>query len=148
MTSPITLRGTPYGPSSAGYGLGGEQLHEVPWEQFSRTVLDVQDYLEQNLSIPGVIWLGTSAVNPESYLLALSTITRLFLDNSPVLERVSIQPAELVPKRWVAEDSVAIWEWPIFPTGFHAPHLMELASLQAWTLKPAILHPVGSSDGI
>jgi hypothetical protein len=148
MTSPITLHGTPYGPSSAGYGLESGQLHEVSWKQFSQTVLDVQDYLEKNLSIPSVIWLGTSALNPESYLLALSTISRVSLDNSPVLERVSIVPAELVSKQSVAKDSVAIWDWPIFPTGFHAPHLMELASLQAWTLKPAILHPVGSSEDI
>ena len=148
ITSPITLHGTPYGPSSAGYGLESGQLHEVPWKQFSQTVLDVQDYLEKNLSIPSVIWLGTSALNPESYLLALSTISRLSLDNSPVLERVSIVPAELASKQSVAKDSVAIWDWPIFPTGFHAPHLMELASLQAWTLKPAILHSVGSSEDI
>jgi hypothetical protein len=56
-------------------------------------------------------------------------------------------PAELASKRWVAKDSSAIWDWPIFPTGFHAPHLMELASLQAWTLKPAILNPASSHRG-
>jgi hypothetical protein len=27
----------------------------------------------------------------------------------------------------------------IFPEGFHAPRIMELARLQAWTLKPALL---------
>ena len=144
MESLITLHSTPYGPSSASYGMGTDQLHEVSWNQFSRTVLDVQDYLEKNLSIPSVIWLGSGAVNPESYLLALSKVTGLLLDNSAVTESVSILPAELAARRWVAKDSVSIWDWPIFPTGFHAPHLMELASLQAWTLKPAILHPVGS----
>jgi hypothetical protein len=144
MTNPITLHATPYGPRSAGNGLGSEPLHEVPWEQFSRTVVDVQDHLEKNVTIPSVIWLGSGAVNPESYLLALSKITRLLLGNSAVTEPVSILPTELASRRWVAKDSVAIWDWPIFPTGFHAPHLMELASLQAWTLKPAILHPVSS----
>jgi hypothetical protein len=147
-TSSIAVHATPYGPSSSGYGVGTGQLHEVSWNQLSRTVLDVQNYLDKNLSIPSVIWLGGSALNPESYLLALSTITRLVLGNSPVPERIPILPAELVSKRWVAKDSVAIWDWPIFPSGFHAPHLMVLASLQAWTLKPALPHPVSSFEGI
>ena len=43
--------------------------------------------------------------------------------------------------RYVAEDSPALWSWPIFPEGFHAPGIMELARLQAWTLKPAVLKP-------
>lgn len=143
MAASITLHATPYGPSSAGYGVETGRSHEVPWSQFSRTVLDVQDYLDREHSIPSAIWLGSGSVNPEAYLSALSKVTRLFLDNSPLPERISILPAELASERWVAKDSLAIWEWPIFPTGFHSPHLMELAALQAWTLKPAILHPGG-----
>ena len=42
--------------------------------------------------------------------------------------------------RDVAEDSPKLWGWVIFPEGFHAPQLMELARLQAWTLKPAVLN--------
>ena len=147
-TTPITLHSTPYGPSSPGYALEAAQLHEVAWNQFSRTVLDVQNFLEQRLCIPSTIWLGSTAVSPESYLLALSNIARQSLGNGSIPDRISISPAELVSKRFVAKDSAAIWNWPIFPPGFHAPHLMELASLQAWTLKPAILHPVSSSGGI
>lgn len=145
---PIALPATPCGPSSAGYGVGTDQPLEVSLNQFSQTVLDVQDYLERSQSIPSVIWLGSSPVKPESYLLALSAITQKNLGNSPTLERIPILPAELASKRRVAKDSIAIWDWPIFPTGFHAPHLMELASLQAWTLKPALLHPIGTSEGI
>ena len=40
---------------------------------------------------------------------------------------------------YVADDTPKLWDWVIFPDGFHAPHLMELARLQAWTLKPAML---------
>jgi hypothetical protein len=148
MNGPITLHATPYGPASARNNLETGSLHEVSWNQFSRTVLDVRDYVEKTSSIPSVIWMGSSAASPESYLLALSTITRLFTGNSPAPASVSILPAELVCKRRVANDSAAIWEWPIFPAGFHSAHLMELASLQAWTLKPALLRPVGSSEGI
>jgi hypothetical protein len=41
--------------------------------------------------------------------------------------------------RYVAQDSERLWGWVIFPQGFHAPHIMELARAQAWTLKPAVL---------
>jgi hypothetical protein len=144
----ITLHATPSGPHSAAHGVETNQMRDVPWNQFARSVLDVQEFIERKRSIPSVIWLGSAAVTPESYLLALSTQSRLLLSDSPAPERISILPAELACKRWVAEDSAAIWDWPIFPKGFHAPHLMELAALQAWTLKPAILHTARPPESI
>ena len=41
--------------------------------------------------------------------------------------------------KYVANDDPRIFNWVIHPEGFHAPKLMELAKLQAWTLKPAVL---------
>jgi hypothetical protein len=83
--------------------------------------------------------LGSSPVSPESYLLALASVTEGLLRRQSPPSAVKIVPAELAAGQWVAKDSVAIWDWPIFPDGFHSPHLMELARLQAWTLKPAHL---------
>jgi hypothetical protein len=40
----------------------------------------------------------------------------------------------------VAKDSPKLCGWIICPEGVHAPQLMELARLQAWTLKPAMLN--------
>ena len=37
------------------------------------------------------------------------------------------------------DDPKALWGWIIFPKGFRAPAMMELAKRQAWTLKPALL---------
>ena len=57
-------------------------------------------------------------------------------------------PSDVEPKTgrftsdaYVAEDSPKLWGWVIFPEGFHAPRIMELARLQSWTLKPALLVP-------
>jgi hypothetical protein len=142
MSEPVVLHDTPYGPSSAAYGVESNQAGEVSWSQFSRTSLDVNQFLDRNRQIPNPVWLGSSAVTPESYLLALASVAQKLLRKEPPPEIVKILPAELAAGQFVAKDSVSIWNWPIFPAGFHSPHLMELARLQAWTLKPALLPPV------
>jgi hypothetical protein len=51
---------------------------------------------------------------------------------------VALREGRFTADRHVTADSIDLWRWPIFPEGFHAPRLMELARLQAWTLKPAV----------
>jgi hypothetical protein len=77
------------------------------------------------------------AVPPESYLLALAQVATQLLAPAEPPESVSLGPGELAVASFVAEDSPELWDWIIFPPGFHAPELMKLAKLQAWTLKPA-----------
>lgn len=137
---PMTLEGTPYGPSARVYDFEPVQAGEVPWSQFSETVLDVAQFVERNREIPNVAWMGSGAVLPESFLVTLASVARRLLGKQPAPESVKILPAEFAAAQWVAKDSASIWKWPIFPPGFHSPHLAELARLQAWTLKPALLH--------
>jgi len=42
-------------------------------------------------------------------------------------------------EKHVSTDGKGTFNWPIHPEGFSAPQLLELARLQAWTLKPARL---------
>jgi hypothetical protein len=118
---------------------------KVAWSQFSRTVLDVAGFLEKNGRIPNQVWLGSSPVPPESYLVALARTTRALLLASPLPDSVTLRPARLAAARYVADDSPSLWGWIIFPGGFDAPQLMGLAKLQAWTLKPAMLAAAVSS---
>jgi hypothetical protein len=136
-SGPLRLGGTPYGPSSAPVGLGEE--FEVPWSQFSRTTLDVADYLQKTQQIPDVVWLGSRAVPPESYLVALAQVTRKLIVEDEPPDSIKVGPAHLGAAKYVADDSPALWGWVIFPPGFHSPSIMNLARLQAWTLKPALL---------
>lgn len=163
---PILLDGTPHGPASpfeatvapgfspapgsaalkGGATLGnaagdsgatGASTITVPWSQFSRTVLDVADYLAKSGQVPNACWLGSEPVSPESYLVALAQVaTRLLVKAEPP-ESVTLAPARLAAAKYVAEDSPDLWGWVIFPPDFRAPKLMGLAKLQAWTLKPA-----------
>lgn len=152
---PILLEGTPYGPSSPfdvapGFSRatddaalsqqwppkGGSTI-EVPWSQFSRTVLDVAGFLEKRQQVPSAVWFGSTPVPPESYLVALAQVASNLLAKGGKPESVIVSPARLAAAGQVAEDSPALWIWPIFPPGFHSAQLMRLAKLQAWTLKPA-----------
>jgi peptidoglycan/xylan/chitin deacetylase (PgdA/CDA1 family) len=134
---PLSLRGTPYGPALASSELADNV--KVAWSQFSRSVLDVAGFLEKNGQIPNVVWLGSTPVPPESYLVALAQTTRALLSTSALPDSVTLRPARLAAARYVADDSPRLWDWIIFPEGFDAPQLMVLAKLQAWTLKPAML---------
>jgi hypothetical protein len=134
---PLLLRGTPYGPALASSELADNV--KVAWSQFSRSVLDVAGFLEKNGQIPNVVWLGSTPVPPESYLVALAQTTLALLSANALPDSVTLRPARLAAARYVADDSPSLWDWIIFPEGFDAPQLMVLAKLQAWTLKPAII---------
>lgn len=112
---------------------------EVPSDQFLRTACDVQDGLATEGRIPDVIWLGSVAVGPEVYLQGLASMAGCLLDAKPIPDIVSLPPATLASAQYVSADDPKLWNWIIFPKGFHAPALMQLARRQAWTLKPAIL---------
>ena len=107
---------------------------DVAWSQLSRAVADVAEYLEKNRQIPDAVWLGSTPVSPESYLVALAQVT---LGGAEPPASIHLGPARLAAGRYVADDAPELWDWVIFPPGFRAPRLMGLARLQAWTLKPA-----------
>jgi peptidoglycan/xylan/chitin deacetylase (PgdA/CDA1 family) len=131
----IVLDGTLYGPASA-VDLPTEPF-DVSWSQFSRTVLDVEEFLGKNDQLPDVVWLGSRAVSPESYLVALALVTTRLLVRAEPPESVTLPPARLAAAQFVADDSPELWGWVIFPPDFRAPKLMNIAKRQAWTLKPA-----------
>jgi hypothetical protein len=54
-------------------------------------------------------------------------------------EHITLEPARLAIASQVADDHPGLWGWVIFPRGFRAPAMMELAKRQTWTLKPALL---------
>jgi hypothetical protein len=46
---------------------------------------------------------------------------------------------EILPARHIAKDTPELFGgWIIHKEGFRAPKILEVARLQAWTLKPAI----------
>jgi hypothetical protein len=135
-TASVTLTQTPYGPSSPSPAF--TEAVTADWSQVTRTALDVDDYLATQERIPGTVWLGSTGVPPEVYLRGLAKVVLDLIDGKEP-KAVEFQPAKLAAAKYVANDDPKLWGWVIFPPGFRAPALMELAKRQAWTLKPAIL---------
>jgi hypothetical protein len=133
----VQLKATPFGPAHPAPAMVEPALTSA--SQFTRTAADLAEALRKQEQIPTAVWVGSKSVSPEAYLRALARVALDLLDGKPMPEVVEIKPAPL-DSAGVAEDSPNLWRWIIFPRGFRAPALMELAKRQAWTLKPAILH--------
>jgi hypothetical protein len=130
----FTLTGTIFGPSEK--GPIEEGTLEVTWSQVQRTAIDVADYLQKHGCIPSTVWLGSSGISPETYMATIARIIPAISAGNPP-QGIQVKPARLSTTQYIAQDSEELWGW-LFPKGWHAPALMELAKLQAWTLKPAI----------
>ncbi|MFL5341333.1 MAG: hypothetical protein ACJ8F7_14400 [Gemmataceae bacterium] len=133
----VTLGEAPFGPTGVAPLLAGPVTTSA--SQFQRTAVDVASFLARQGRVPGSVWLGSAAVTPEAYLVALAKIVAELIDGKPMPEKIEFKPAILATAKYVAEDAPNLWGWVIFPPGFRAPAMMELAKRQAWTIKPAIM---------
>ena len=93
--------------------------------------------MEKNAQVPSPVLVGSMTLPPESYLVALAQVTESLVGKGEPPETVKVEPAKLAVAQFVADDSPSLWGWIILPEGFRAPHMMALAKLQAWTIKPA-----------
>jgi hypothetical protein len=124
--------------------VGGSPSTSFPWEAFSRAITDAADSCRVHKRVPDEIWVGTDSLSPADFLATLAPIVERVIGGGQPPAEVPRQAGRFTADRYVAEDSTELWGWPIFPEGFHAPAIMALARLQAWTLKPAILHGASS----
>src|SRR5207253_4559338 len=69
----LSLDSTPYGPSEP--VTPRSQTITTDGSQFSRTAIDVADFLHKQGRIPTSVWLGSQAVPREIYLNALAWVT-------------------------------------------------------------------------
>jgi hypothetical protein len=131
-----------YGPSRTYLPpAGGTQSSSFQWRAFADATRDAWEFCRASGRMPDEIWIGSESLSPADYLATLAHVFGEVVATGRPPDRVARRPGRFTADRYVADDSAALWGWIIFPEGFHAPHIMELARLQAWTLKPAILTP-------
>jgi hypothetical protein len=88
------------------------------------------------------VFIGAHAVAPADFLMALASAYDHYNKTGklPLPEGVGLGSGlELLPARHIAQDTPELFGgWIIHREGFRAPKILEVARLQAWTLKPAI----------
>ncbi len=141
----IELDGTPLGPGNEDTNAPMAGPAKVPWYQFRWAVQDVESALQTNRQVPTVVWIGGEPYPPASYLVALAHVAGSLLEGQPPPKDVTLAPAHLDTAKYVAKNVRDTWDWPIFRPGFNGKHLLDLAKLQTWTLKPAQLDTVHST---
>jgi hypothetical protein len=105
---------------------------EIPRVQFESVKADVVSFIRTNHRLPPSAWIGDARLSLPDFAATLAV-------DRPGSPSVSVRKGNPEMERYVATDAVKAFSWAIHPEGFDAPNLLELARLQAWTLKPARL---------
>ncbi len=88
------------------------------------------------------VFIGPDAVSPADFLVALASACDSHRKNGkfPLSEGIALaRNVTVLPERHIAPDTPELFGgWVIHKAGFRAPKILEVARLQAWTLKPAI----------
>lgn len=115
---------------------------EIPWTAFRDAALDVRSYLKTHGRIPARVFIGPDSAPPADYLIGLAGVYLHHAKNGalPLPSTVKLgRNFEALPARHVAKDTPNLFGgWVIHRAGFRAPKILEVARLQAWTLKPAV----------
>lgn len=105
------------------------------WDAIRQAAQELIDVVHRTEQLPSVVWVAGEPLRPEDFAVTLASA----IASKGELQDVSVRQGKLEAERYVADNAPRLWDWVIFPKGFDAPHMMELAKLQAWTIKPAIL---------
>jgi hypothetical protein len=113
-------------------GLTAYRANEIPRPAFERAKVDAAGFIRANRRLPAELWIGSEKLSLADFAATLAA------DNG-ASGAVALRKGNLEFEKYVAIDGQRTFNWPIHPEGFSAPELLELARLQAWTLKPARL---------
>ena len=137
---PLRLEGL-LGPDGAAPAVARVDPH-LAWPAFRDATLDVLEFIQTEHRVPARVFIGPDAVAPADFLFALASAytSRIKDGKLPMSQGVQLgKGLTLAPARHIAEDTPGLFGgWIIHKEGFRAPKILEIARLQAWTLKPAI----------
>lgn len=122
-----------YGPASAPQRFVTEGAFS--WDAIRQAARELLDTAYATQQLPSIIWVAGQPVRPEDFAVTLASL----ISAERYSGSLPLRQGELDSKKYVADDSPGLWGWVIFPKGFNAPHMMEIAKLQSWTIKPATL---------
>jgi hypothetical protein len=105
---------------------------QVSLDDVFGTCLYESAYMDLHKQVPTEIQIGHTWLSPADFLATLGAVLPRWIagntDDAPIV-RGHFTQARHVP------DHVS-WDWLIFPPEFNGDPLLDMAKLQAWTLKP------------
>ena len=127
------------GPDAAAPVSPPEPREPLKWTAIRDAALDVRDYLRTQHRIPARVFIGQEPVAPADFLVALAAAYVSCHEHERFPETVTLgRNVELLTGRRIAKDAPGLFGgWIIHKANFRAPKVLEVARLQAWTLKPA-----------
>lgn len=105
---------------------------EIARAAFERAKAEAVSFIRMNGRLPAQVWIGSET-------LKLGDFTATLAADDGSSPSISLRQGNAEMEKYVATDPARPFNWVIHPDGFQAPHLLDLARLQAWTLKPAVL---------
>lgn len=105
---------------------------EISRPAFERAKKDAASFIRTNSRLPAEVWIGSEKLSIPDFAATLAGDDQ----TSPV---VAVRKGNPEMENVISRDPTRSFNWAIHPEGFSAPELLELARLQAWTLKPARL---------
>jgi hypothetical protein len=114
----------------------------IDWAAFRMAAADVANVIRVEGRVPARVFIGPDPIPPTVFLVGLAKVYEYHQKQGalPLEKGIDLpRTVELLPARHVAEDTPGIFGgWIIHKENFRAPKILEVARLQAWTLKPAI----------
>jgi len=104
----------------------------VDRRRFDKAKAETIAFVKAHGRLPASVWLGSDTLSLEDFAATLAS-------DAGGKGAVAIKKGNPEFRDYVAKDPEKTYGWVIHPKGFRAPELLDLARLQAWTLKPAVL---------
>ena len=115
-----------------GRGETTDREKEIPRAAFERAKADAAGIIRANRRLPAEVWIGSKKLSLPDFAATLAA-------DDGASAGVAVRKGNPEMEKYITTDPSGTFSWPIHPEGFSAPQLLELARLQAWTLKPARL---------
>lgn len=114
----------------------------IDWPTFRMATADVSNFIRTQGRVPARVFIGPDPIPPAVFLVGLAKVYEFYRAHgaSPTDAGVALpENVELLPAGHIAEDTPGLFGgWIIHKENFRAPKILEVARLQAWTLKPAV----------
>ena len=118
------------GPTAA--GTTSYKAPTVPAFLFDASLRDVRSFIETNGRLPSDVFLGAETLSLADFT---ATLAAHLLSAGPI----RVAHGNLGFEQYISTNAKDSFRWPIHPRNFAPRTLLDLARLEAWTLKPARL---------